>query len=737
MFKPITTLIAIFLLFSTITLAQTDSSSYDLGRVSVKKEFTQSITIKGSDLEHYQFTNLADAINVWLYGTYSNASSLIYVVDGSIITDVNAYSIYDIEEITLVQNALALAGGSNADQQMVLIKLKTSCPGKQGLEINGQTSLINFRKPINSYYETSTTSFYNQFYIRGYKNYKNLSLGISVDYQRDAFPSVNGNYNDLQNANETNNSNFSSNLNRIKLNAYLKANLGSGNTFNLRINYLPQTYNEEQNSAFINNTTFIYPPYLSSSTTNFSDKINEHVFNLNLSLNTKFNNDFSNTFTISENHFNYSEDFFYNTTAVYNDQDSSFTTIAKYTGSLNNLLIKDNLNYHKSWKNLNLDAAVNFSYRNFTDSTLFNTVTTNYLTNFTSSFYNQSNIQTSYGGNNIHFQLYFITPTISFYHKGGFNIQMGFVNLLNSNKDFISNNNVDKLFPFVTATLYAGKLFGINNDEFKIFGSFSRQSQLLADYYTTLVDFNTPNASPANTNFQLGSSDGFKNNIYSSPANPYNSYNNFQIGAELKVGQNLILDYSFEDRYYKTLGYVLDYLYDLYGYNTYQTPNYYDDKIITNRIGLNYTLKSNKINWRMGFNVSQTQLQIKMHDDINNTNNFTDQYYVNNLSKGYRWSGGFTNRFNYKTFFAGLDLLYQIGDRNYNLYNLNLTLDTRTVPLDNNSFSLQNLYVGERLKIAKLNYAEVYINGRNILQNNSSNITDNRRYFGAGFKVAL
>ncbi len=139
----------------------------------------------------------------------------------------------------------------------------------------------------------------------------------------------------------------------------------------------------------------------------------------------------------------------------------------------------------------------------------------------------------------------------------------------------------------------------------------------------------------------------------------------------------------------------------------------------------------------MGFNVSQTQLQIKMHDDINNTNNFTDQYYVNNLSKGYRWSGGFTNRFNYKTFFAGLDLLYQIGDRNYNLYNLNLTLDTRTVPLDNNSFSLQNLYVGERLKIAKLNYAEVYINGRNILQNNSSNITDNRRYFGAGFKVAL
>src|ERR1700744_669761 len=86
--------------------AQTDTSQYDLGRMLVKKDFTQSITVKGSDLEKYPFSSLSDAIQVWFYGTFTNSNSVVYVVDGNIINDVNAYSIHDIEEVTLVQNAL-------------------------------------------------------------------------------------------------------------------------------------------------------------------------------------------------------------------------------------------------------------------------------------------------------------------------------------------------------------------------------------------------------------------------------------------------------------------------------------------------------------------------------------------------------------------------------------------------------------------------------------------------------
>ena len=108
--------------------AQTDTSSYDLGRVSIKKDFTQTIIIKGSDLERYQFSDLADAINVWLYGTYSNASNLLYVIDGNIITDVNAYSIFDIDEITLIQSAVVNASGARPAHRWCLLSLKPTRP---------------------------------------------------------------------------------------------------------------------------------------------------------------------------------------------------------------------------------------------------------------------------------------------------------------------------------------------------------------------------------------------------------------------------------------------------------------------------------------------------------------------------------------------------------------------------------------------------------------------------------
>src|SRR5882724_2865291 len=86
-------------------LAQNDSSYFDLGVVRLQKKFAQYQSIKGADLEKMPFANLSEAINVWLYGVYSNSASLVYLVDGNIVPDVNAWSIYDIEEVVLVQSA--------------------------------------------------------------------------------------------------------------------------------------------------------------------------------------------------------------------------------------------------------------------------------------------------------------------------------------------------------------------------------------------------------------------------------------------------------------------------------------------------------------------------------------------------------------------------------------------------------------------------------------------------------
>src|SRR5688572_3917933 len=111
----------LFCSFYTLLFAQNDTSWLDLGRIKLKKEFTQSVTIKGKDLEQMPFASLAEAINVWLYGLATNNYSVAYVIDGNMITDVNAYSIHDIEEIILVQNALVQLNGATKEKQLVLI----------------------------------------------------------------------------------------------------------------------------------------------------------------------------------------------------------------------------------------------------------------------------------------------------------------------------------------------------------------------------------------------------------------------------------------------------------------------------------------------------------------------------------------------------------------------------------------------------------------------------------------
>ena len=50
--------------------AQQDSSRLDAGYVTLDRRSTQHLTISGADLEKMPFSNLSDAIAVWLYGAY-------------------------------------------------------------------------------------------------------------------------------------------------------------------------------------------------------------------------------------------------------------------------------------------------------------------------------------------------------------------------------------------------------------------------------------------------------------------------------------------------------------------------------------------------------------------------------------------------------------------------------------------------------------------------------------------
>jgi hypothetical protein len=63
------TLLSIMTVFFVVTgWAQRDSSRIDIGWLSLDKNLTQTISIKGADLEKMPFTNLSNAIGAGAEG---------------------------------------------------------------------------------------------------------------------------------------------------------------------------------------------------------------------------------------------------------------------------------------------------------------------------------------------------------------------------------------------------------------------------------------------------------------------------------------------------------------------------------------------------------------------------------------------------------------------------------------------------------------------------------------------
>lgn len=676
--------------------AQIDSTHYNLGRVWVKKGFTQSMTIKGNDLERYQFSDLADAINVWLYGTYSNSSTLVYVIDNNIITDVNAYSIYDIESATLVQNALTQVSGASPGEQMVLIKLKTGGRGKQGFEGAEQTSIVNLRSPNSAPGTKTTTNFYNRYYISGYKNSKNADFGMSADYQYDVSPALMS-----DNIGFINPSHFA----RVKLNAYAKINLWKGSKFAARVNYTPQEGNVDSN--------YVVP--LGSDAAHSNIHTTQHFFNTSIFLNSHILKGLTNTFSATYNHYNYFEE-----GSIYKHYSTPTGGFARYSwptayNKSSALLIRNNLFYQIKIDDFTFEPSVNFSYRNGSTS---------------EGYYNGGTGQDMWTGPT---KVYLITPTLNIYYKDVVNIQGGIIDNVSTGINF--GNQKPKLPLFLSTTIDVGKISGYTGFHFQLFGSFSRQNPTLNESYFTIAGFPVADAG------------------YRQQGNAYSSYtpalnttfaqnDYYQAGAVMGLWKGITLNYNF--------GYIQDSSPILFRYGYYQLVG--GDKLITNRVGLNYSYNWGVFSWITGLNITQSELQlIKGNIDYSSPNlylpnNNADNFNLDIFKNGHRYSGGFTNRFAYQNLFAGLDVLYQIGERPYRytdilqiLYTTNLAplYPNYHAPSNYNSFSLQNLYLGSKIKLHHLKYAEAFINGRNILQNKNSDITDNRRFLGIGFKVVL
>jgi len=690
------TTLAISLFISYTANAQTDSTHYDLGRISVNKNFTQNITVKASDLERYQFNYITDALKVFFYGTFTNPSSVVYVIDGNIVNDVNAYSIQDVEEITLVQSALGQVSGAGPAQQMILIKTRRGDPGKQGIVASNQTSLVNGRNNLNYSNANSPTGIYNQAYLGAYKNYTNADIGASAGFLHNVSPQVlPGTFTAVD----------PFHYNQLRLNAYADTRLWKGSSLSFGVNYTPQA----------NNDAYLVNENTPTTQLNFTNGAHEsqRLFNTNIALRSHIAGGLTNTLSAVYNH--YTDNIRDTTTQTFTNQGSNPNiTHTRETGyqAESAFLIRDNLAYHQQIGDWSIDPSLNFMYRHIKDT--LNLIESAYQ----DSVSNGNNfLYQSY--QNANYNLSLLTPSLDIYYKDIFDIQGGFIGILNKD-NFSANLPVQHVLPFVSASLNISEMAHLQTFKIRVFASFSRQNEFLDDPFVSLSAFTLQGFENA-----TGTYSGTTNPILPSSFNEFQPYNNYQAGFALTLWKHFSVNYNFRENYY---GILAEYAIPAGGNGTELVDVYQNAKAVTHSVALNYNFHSGNFDWATGLTATTSKLQL-----VDQPGNQANSY----LANGHRWTGGFTNRFTYSNFFAGLDVLYQAGQRPYDLENWQPIYPSYVPPSNTNSFSLQNLYVGTRVKINHLKYAEIYLNTRNILQNKASDITDERRFYGFGFKLNL
>ncbi|WP_413669787.1 hypothetical protein ACEN9X_07530 [Mucilaginibacter sp. Mucisp86] len=709
MYSRITCLItlAICLSFSK-SYSQTDTSHYDLGRLRVNKNLTQSITIKAADLQRQPFANISDALNVWFYGIYTNSNYVVYVVDGNIINDVNAYNIHDIEEITLVQNAAAQVSGVSPQKQMILIKTKRNRPGKSGIEAAGQTNLVSARNTSNINELKSPTNVYHQYYLSGYKNTDIINAGISATYLRDVSPTL-----------TTQQINIKTPLgfDRFKFNGYADVKLGANNTLSATATYVPQVTRFNYDNANLYNSSD--PNYQIQAST--AERTKQNLFNGGLRLNSQLVKGLKNSLSASYSHYTYNEDNNFEAAgaAVGPGNFQRTNSISKNVDHKNVLLLRDNLSYQKTIGNFSIEPAVDFTYRHTRDSIASINTSTIYNGTDPLTINQFVNSTTTTNRNYYKRKDYLLTPSLSLAFKNSINLQGGFVTVLDSKKALSVANDADfkRIFPYASASVNVSSLTGISAVGIKLYGSYSKQNQLLQSDGEHLNGLTFGNAfnSPFNTEYSYLTNYYYPSVYY----NMLKAFNVYAAGADINLSALVSVNYNFERG-----GLAVPVLYDVpYGPNGSITIlGYADSKYTRNRIGVNFNI-INKASTRFitGLNASNIKQRISPG--------------IGDIALGDKiWTGGWVNRLEIERFFAGLDILYKTGEGNYaNPYEAN-----SNVPGSNKqSFSLQNIYFGYNLKTKQFKNLEIFANGQNIWQNKTSNITDNRKFYGLGFKLGL
>jgi hypothetical protein len=667
-----------FFLFLSVSAAaqQPDSSRYDVGFGTLNKNFTQHVTVRGEDLQKMPFVNLSDAIRAWFFGAYTGL--LTYVVDGNPVMDVNIYPIYDIEEVTWIENAVASAAHGNTETELVLVTTKRG-RAKPGLQVAAQTGLVKEDAqgtPTNS-------GVYHQYYAGAAGNFGKVSAGVSADWQQDIFPEAKA---------QPGGSDGPAKLQRWRLNGWLDWRPDAQNRIGLRLGYAPQQTKNVSAEAGANSYSY------------FSTGQNYHFFVPELSWEGNWAPGLRNRLDAEYLHSPYS--YQNNESAVYpsgtGTVNSSNGESENYTA--NHVFIRDHLNYETKAGNWTILPAIDLDYQHIDEkSSEYN-------------FQQGPNAFTNTFSEESKGSLFYITPAVDLELAKALDIDAGM--LIDASSKVDPSNR--RFFPFVTAgldVLHLGN--SAEGAGLKVFGSYARRPAVFINDYG-LDDLANTGATQSLFNVFYGASGYTEVNGNASLSNFAGKLPGawtWETGLEfVSQDRRLTVQYSYERRsLYPTLINVTTG--SGYEFEPWTASFHHVNARVT-------VVDSKAVKWVTGLDVNLLRLKGDTAGSgafyANIGNDLTGDVYP----AGYSWTGGWVNRLTLGHFTAGLDLLYHLG------------LSTNT-GYPKNTMAMPNVYAGYNFGLPHERALEVFVESRGLVMNTRTDLIDPRRYYTVGGNLTL
>lgn len=677
-------------------LSQNDSSQLDLGYLHLNRNLTQTITIKGADLEKMPFANLSDAIAAWLYGAYTRPAALQYFVDGSPVADVNAYSVFDIEEVVLVENAAAMGYTGASQQEVVCIKTRRG-NAKSGMTAAAQTGLVNGGiKGLST-----DTRWYHQYYLGANINPGTWRFGASASWLRDILPTPTM-YQVVT----------PDNLQRWRLHGYADWRPDRHEQLELSVGYVPEKFRMGMDS-----TEWVY-------VTAVRNAASQRFFLPGLRWRGEWLGGLTNDLQASY------------VQSVYQGSEPSTTKPVVDTGSQYNytdsiggdrssyhVYLRDRLAYRLAAGGWRIEPAMNVSYEHASERLSYVQYMTDGFGPGPLPFYT---IDEGYVYGKEH--LLFYTPQLDIHYKKGFDLVGGEM----IQAGLKEPPGTHKAFFFISSSVDVLRLGNENSPSgLAFFGSYAQRATPPLPGYQ-LADltngYSNENLIASNNLFAFVGNQ----NIFYEAAKPSQRFWVWDAGIRYTGWKDrLQIQGNIERRNYA----LLSYFYVPYGIGTTYAVN----QLVASDILLHVDarvkiLQGSGADWQSGINA--TILHSKLND-IGTAQTvqydgtligYTGDVYPN----PYSVTGGWINRIRAGQFIGGLDLLYHFGETYFKTGPGIFPVVTSKL----NPVAVPNIYAGYRFDPAH-NRLEIFVEGRGLFRSNPSDLGATRRYYTVGGKWSL